>query len=261
MCGRYSLTYGDLGAIVAELDAILDPTAAELYRPRYNVAPTDTVVIGRAPDAQDDALAASTRPHLVPGVWGLRRDQRLIINVRAENAAARFPGAYRGGRCVVPADGFYEWTGERKARHASWFHAPDGAPLLMAGIFDEHRAEGTPPTFAVLTTAARAPVAAVHDRMPVLLSPESARRWLLGSAAGPVVADAVPLVSQAVSSRVNAVANDDPTCLLPPDGDGDRGSVAEAAPAQLGLFAPIRSTHPAGDELPNRRRPKRGGAR
>jgi putative SOS response-associated peptidase YedK len=258
MCGRYSLTYADLGAVVAELGALLDPAAAELYRPRYNVAPTNTVVIGRAgPDGE-------TRPVLVPGVWGLHRGPRLIINVRSENAAARFPAAYRSGRCVVPADGFFEWTGEKKDRRATWFHAPDGAPLFMAGLLDEHASTGAPPTFAVLTTAARPPVAAVHDRMPVLLSRDAALDWLRGDAPRLVPLEAVPLAARAVGAHVNAAANDDPACLLPANDANDANARVHggaSAPAQLGLFAPIGSTHAAGDGLTKPRRPRRGGAR
>jgi putative SOS response-associated peptidase YedK len=218
MCGRYTLTYSDLGAVAAELDALLDPAAAELHRPRYNIAPTQATIVARPGEG---------RPALVPAVWGLHRDGRLIINARSESAAARFSGAYQRGRCVVPADGFYEWTGERSQRRPLWFHASSGAPLLMAGLFEEH--DGAHPAFVVLTTAARPPVAAIHDRMPVLLSSESARRWILERPPRVLAPDDVPLVSQPVSPRVNGVVHDDPSCLAPPPPDAQAGE-------QLGLF-------------------------
>lgn len=217
MCGRYTLTYSDLGEVVAMLDAVLDPAAAELYRPRFNVAPTNAAVIARQGAGQ---------PALVPAVWGLHRDRRLIINVRSESAATRFPAAYQDGRCVVPADGFYEWTGERSERRPIWFHAPDGSPLFMAGLCDEAAQPGGSPAFAVLTTASRPPIAAVHDRMPVLLSREGARGWLLGRPPRVLHPDAVPLAARPVSPRVNTTVHDDPACL-----------VAMDEPAkQLGLF-------------------------
>ncbi len=223
MCGRYTLTASDLGEVVEMLDAILDPAAAALYEPRYNIAPTSAVIVAR-PDADEPR-----RPRLVPAVWGLRRgprgDARLIINVRSEGAATRFPEAYQRGRCVVPADGFYEWTGEARDRRPLWFHPAGGAPLLMAGLYDE-RAAPALPSFAVLTTAARPPVAAIHDRMPVLLSREGARRWLQGPPPRVLVPDDVPLSSRPVSPRVNSVAHDDPACLAPGDDAG----------TQLGLF-------------------------
>jgi putative SOS response-associated peptidase YedK len=124
---------------------------------------------------------------------------------------------------VVPADGFYEWTGERSARHPIWFHTPGGGPLFMAGIFDA----ADPPSFAVLTTAARPPVAELHDRMPVLLNREGARRWLLGQPPRVATGDDVPLAARPVSPRANAVAHDDPSCLEPAS-EADRLRLAEA---------------------------------
>jgi putative SOS response-associated peptidase YedK len=224
MCGRYTLTYENLDEIVAMLSAVLDPAAAELYRPRFNIAPTNAVVIARSGPAP-----SSPRPALVPAEWGLRRDRRLIINLRSESAATRFPTAYRDGRCVVPADGFYEWTGERSERRPLWFHA-GGAPLFMAGLCEDR--PGGAPAFAVLTTASRPPVAAVHDRMPVLLSRESARSFLLGEPPRVIHPDAIPLVARPVSPRVNTVAHDDPACL-----EGLEASHAPApAATQLELF-------------------------
>jgi putative SOS response-associated peptidase YedK len=220
MCGRYTLTYADLGAVVAELDALLDPAAAELYRPRFNIAPTQATIVARP---------RGDRPALVPALWGFHRDGRLVINARAETASSRFAAAFRRGRCVVPADGFYEWTGAERDRRPVWFHAPSGAPLLMAGLVEDGPADQASPAFLVLTTASRPPVASVHDRMPVLLSPEGARRWILDAPPRAVVPDDVALVSQLVSPRVNAVAHDDPACLAPPPPDGGPGE-------QLGLF-------------------------
>ena len=221
MCGRYTLTYADLGAVVAELDALLDPAAAELYRPRYNIAPTQATIVARP---------RGDRPALVPAVWGFHRDGRLVINARSETASSRFAAAYQQGRCVVPADGFYEWTGTEGARRPLWFHTRSGAPLLMAGLFEE--AAGAPPSFVVLTAAARPPVAAIHDRMPVLHSPEGARRWILGQPPRALAPDDVPLVGLPVSPRANSVAHDDPACLSPPPPEPPEGTSGK----QLGLF-------------------------
>lgn len=217
MCGRYTLTYSDLGQVAELLGAVLEPTAAELHRPRYNVAPSSACIIARPDDAH---------PVLVPALWGLRLSGRFVINVRSESAAARFRDTYARGRCIVPADGFYEWSGEKGHKRPVWFHDPDGRPLLMAGLLQEQ--PSAPPAFAVLTTSSRPPVDAIHDRMPVLLSPEGARRWL--SAAPRVVhADAVPLVGTEVSPRVNATAHDDPSCIEPARSEPQKGR-------QLGLF-------------------------
>jgi putative SOS response-associated peptidase YedK len=245
VCGRYTLSFQSLDGVLRELDAILDPAAAELYRPRWNVAPTNATVVAR--------LGEGDVPIIVPALWGLRRDaapparraaqsagvarppSRLIINVRSEQVASRFAEAWRAGRCVVPADGFYEWTGEKADRRPVWFHAPDGGPLWMAGVL-EPGASGGPPTFAVLTCEARGPVAAVHDRMAVLLSRDGARRYL---AAAPrrLAPDDVPLEARAVSKRASSVVNDDAACIAPVEAgeDAQRGGDGRKA-VQLGLF-------------------------
>jgi putative SOS response-associated peptidase YedK len=225
MCGRYTLTYHDLGEVAELLGAILDPGAIRIHHPRYNVAPTNPCVV-----AAVVAASGASGPAIVPATWGFHLSGRLVINVRGETVAARFPGAFAHGRCVVPADGFYEWTGGRADRRPVWFHGPEGRPLFMAGLL-HHEEPGAPPAFAVLTTPARPPVAGVHERMPVLLGAERARAWLL--APPPAVrGDDVALVATEVSPRVNTAAHDDPDCLLPPDAARD----ASEKRGQLGLF-------------------------
>lgn len=205
MCGRYTLTYSDLDRVAALLGAILDDAAVEIHRPRYNVAPATACVIARP---RGEALA------LVPALWGLRLTDRFVINVRAETAGLRMRHAYEAGRAIVPADGFYEWHGERAERRPVWFHAPDGSPLLMAALLEEQ--PSAPPAFVLLTTRSRPPVDAIHDRMPVLFTPEGAKRWL-ERAPRAVWPDAVPLAATPVSSRVNAIAHDDPACIAQDD--------------------------------------------
>lgn len=215
MCGRYTLTYSDLGQVAELLGAILEPTAAELHRPRYNIAPSNACIVAR-PDED--------HPVLVPALWGLRLSGRFVINVRAESAPARFRDEHARGRCVIPADGFYEWSGEKGHKKPVWFHDPEGRPLFLAGLLQEQ--PSAPPAFAVLTAPARAPVDAIHDRMPVLFSADGARRWL-AEAPRVVHPDAVPLVATEVSPRVNAAAHDDPACIEPARPEKGR---------QLGLF-------------------------
>ena len=204
MCGRYTLTYQDLGEVAQELGAILDPEAAAVYHPRYNIAPTQATIVARP---------RGDRPALVPATWGLHVGGRLVFNARLETAPSRFAAAWARGRCVVPADGFYEWTGPRDDRRPLRFHAPDDRPLFLAALFEEPAEVGAPPTFTILTTASRPPVAAIHERMPVLLSPASVGAWLSRPPRA-LRPDDLPLVATAASPRVNAVANDDPGCLV-----------------------------------------------
>jgi putative SOS response-associated peptidase YedK len=204
MCGRFTLTSPDLDSVAAALDAALPPDYAALYRPRYNIAPTDLHWIARGDGARRELTAAH---------WGLLRDGGApLINVRSESAGKRFPGARR---CIVPADGFYEWRDKRPY----WFHSPEERYLFMAALY--HPTDAGHITFTILTAPANPIVAPIHNRMPVLLPRLSIPQWLDGE---PLDAQGatVSLVGAAVSTRVNSVQNDDPACLAPDD--------------QLGLF-------------------------
>jgi putative SOS response-associated peptidase YedK len=185
-----------------------------VYRPRWNLAPGDQHWIVRK-EGQGSRL-------VVPAKWGFPTDtSRLLINARVETVAKRpaFRDAYRDRRCLVPADGFYEWRHESGRRgEPFWYHHADGSLLLMAGVFTG----GAHPAFTILTMPANDVVAPAHDRMPVVLSPEAARAWLDDPRFDPA-SSAVrlqlgrDLVARPVSTRVNSAAYDGPECLAPPD--------------------------------------------
>lgn len=223
MCGRLTLTEPDLSGVARALEARLDAADAALYRPRYNAAPSDLCFIARA-----DAGA----PRLLPARWGVRGPGgRQVINARSETASALplFREAWAGRRCLVPADGFYEWVGPRSDRRPIWFHrrGPGGGLLFFAGLYEEPAEAGGAPSFCVLTTAANGLVAQAHERMPAILDPAAARRWL--ARADPGLLGPAPeglLEGRAVSKRVSDVACDDPGCLEP----------SEPPPRQLGLL-------------------------
>lgn len=225
MCGRFTLTASaqelarTLGLGPAAFDAIE-------YRPRYNIAPTQPHVIVRERREERQLLAAT---------WGLvnswSRDAKRAaaqINARSEDVERRraFQAAFKKRRrCLVPADGFFEWTGTKAARQPLWFHRPEGGLLLFAGLHEswrpdpKHAPETWRRTFTILTTEANATVAPIHDRMPVILTQDGAAEWLYegndADAVRPLLrpaAEAV-LVAEPVSRRVNSVANDDPECL------------------------------------------------
>lgn len=205
-----TLTRQDVDLLADELDAVVDPGDASLYRPRYNIAPTDTHFV----------LVAEPQRTLRPAVWGFTSPDKSapVINARAETITQRplFRWALNKARCIVPGDGFFEWTGPAERRQPIWFHSPSGGLLLMAGLCAPGR-DGQP-AFVVLTTDANALVRQAHDRMPVILDADQAKKWL----AGPSVELLAPaadqvLVGTPVSSRVNSVRNDDPSCLGPAD--------------------------------------------
>ncbi len=206
MCGRFTLTERDLAKLAGGFLADLDPALAVDWRPRYNVAPGSAHLLLRG---------RGGRLRLERSRFGLGTHGQLRINARIETAAERpsFRDAWIARRCAVPADGFYEWGGPARDRRPTWFHDPDGRPLLFAALFGE--AEGGALAFAILTTAANGPVAALHDRMPVLLPEGSLAGWLAGAAA-PGAAPEGALADRPVSARVNAIGHDDPACLEPP---------------------------------------------
>ena len=204
MCGRMTLTVPDLREVAALLEAQLAPEDAALYRPRWNAAPTD----------QHWLLQADGR--LLPARWGFASATGLLINARAETAGrlAAFRDAFAHRRVVVLADGFYEWAGPKSDRRPIWFHPRAGGLLYLAGLSEEGK-DGKP-CFVVLTTDARGPVAAAHDRMPVLLPREQLRDWLERPESGLLVpAPEEILLGTEVSTRVNSVANDDASLLEP----------------------------------------------
>ena len=117
--------------------------------------------------------------------WGLvpfwandPRIGRRTINARAETVAEKpsFRAAFRARRCLVPADGFYEWTGPRGKRQPLNIHRADGQPLALAGLWESHDEFG--PTFTIITTAPNAYMSAIHNRMPVVLEPGDWDAWL-----------------------------------------------------------------------------------
>jgi putative SOS response-associated peptidase YedK len=208
------MTQKEVGAVAEDLGARYEESLAASWRPRYNVAPTQPAVIARLEDGQ---------PWLRMGTWGFAPPGggKLSINARSETADRRgmFARAFASRRCVVPADGFFEWTGARSDRRPIWFHAASGRLVYFAGIW-QPGPDGEP-AFAILTTAPSPEVAEVHDRMPVVLDVARARAWLERpdrALLGP--APAGWLVGTEVSRRVNDVENDDPECLAAPTPTG-----------------------------------------
>ncbi len=223
MCGRFTLTTNDYHAVAAALEAEVEAEDAHAYRSRFNVAPGDP----------HWAVVASVRGRRMrPASWGLpgpagnpAPSPTGHINARAETLHVRpaFVEALHERRCIVPADGFYEWTGPKDHRLPIWFHPADGI-LAFAGLWgeyvDDHTGEVTM-RFTIVTTAANDRVAPVHDRMPVILAADARAAWLdpttTVDAAQALLrpAPAALLEATEVSARVNRVANDDAACIVP----------------------------------------------
>lgn len=221
MCGRFTLTLGDAEEIARLLGIEPNPTFTARYRPRYNVAPTDEHWIVRSGHHGEPA-APGFPTEIVPAQWGAPQKKGQPILTRVENARARkmLDDPSAGHRCIVPTDGFFEWTGEKGDRRPVWFHRPDDGDLVLLGAICTEWRDGF--HFSILTTPANEVVAPVHDRMPVVVPTRDVARFLtttddeeLASMLRPAPKDA--LVAREVSSRVNVVGNDDAGCLAPPE--------------------------------------------
>ncbi len=236
MCGRYASTK-DPAALAAEFDA-LDATEDHAPARDYNVAPTKDVVtvVQRHPrDDEGEPDPDTTVRSLRVMRWGLipawAKDMSVgarMINARAEKAATTpaFRTSVAKRRCLVPADGWYEWKREGKAKQPFFMTRPDGHSLAMAGLWTVWRdpaVQDAPPvvSVAVLTTDAIGPLADIHDRMPLLMSPESWPAWLDPDTddVGELLATPPPLdlvgslELRPVSTKVNNVRNNGPELL------------------------------------------------
>lgn len=229
MCGRYASTRNAMD-LAASFGISADAVAADLA-PDYNVAPTKEVfaVVERPP--REDKDGAPTR-QLRVAKWGLvpswAKDPSIgsrLINARVETVTEKpaFKKAFRARRCLLPADGYFEWWGEKGNKQPFFIHPKDGAVMAMAGLYEFWRAPGDDWLFTVtvITTQAEDALGHIHDRMPMLVEPERWGAWLdpqrdpqglaeLLVPAAPGVLDATP-----VSTLVNNVANNGPELLTP----------------------------------------------
>ena len=178
MCGRFVLTL-PTDAVAGWFDAVVERTVAE--QPRYNICPTQTIAV---------AISREDGRHLVPMRWGFLprwykrpTDGPLLINARAETVAEKpaFRTSVRERRCLIPADGFYEWHRAKGRGKEPWFIYPRDAGLMaFAGIWREWAGpEGRHEvTCAIVTTASGEDLAQLHHREPVTILPDDFGLWL-----------------------------------------------------------------------------------
>ena len=216
MCGRASLT-----ASPEELEEAFGLEAAPTVTPRYNIAPSEPMLVVR-PDHAGKPEATLLR-------WGLVRPgseyAKAPINLPIEHAArGAMRRTLRERRCIIPLTGFYEWKRAGKARQPFNVRRKDGKIFGVAGLWDRLEGGDTDPleSCLVLTTAANDVVKPIHDRMPVIVDPASYSRWLASPArGGPELMAAFQhlsedlLESYPVSSLVNKAGVEDPRCLEP----------------------------------------------
>ena len=221
MCGRYTL-----GAPDDDLADLFDLPEVPSLEPRYNIAPTQPVAVVRLAEAREVRELQMLHWGLIPS-WS--QDAGVgarMINARSETAAAKpsFRAAFRHRRCLIPADGFYEWqrTGGRKQPH--YIRRRDQGPFALAGLWEHWEGPEGPviESCTILTTASNELLGPLHDRMPVILDPAAYAEWL-----DPSITDAArvrpflrpyeadDLVAYPVSTHVNNPRNDDRRCIEP----------------------------------------------
>ncbi|HVR23465.1 MAG TPA: SOS response-associated peptidase [Candidatus Polarisedimenticolia bacterium] len=234
MCGRYRLSrrkqlveeYFDCGS--EEPDWV----------PRYNIAPTQPVAVIRQNPKEPVRELSLMRWGLIPS-WA--KDPSVaagMINARSESASTKpaFRDAMKSRRCLIPADGFYEWMRTGKAKQPYCFEVNEGELFAFAGIWDRWKDPSGQwvKSCSILTTVPNAVTSAVHDRMPVILDSDAYDLWLDPGMTNVTEAsallrpcDARLMRSYPVSTRINHVVNDDAECSAP---------VVEVAQIQDRLF-------------------------
>jgi len=239
MCGRQTNTFSwaqirellTFGGIQADFGDF-DPD-----RPRFNLAPGQRhYVIGGVIGAEEAQLRAR------PALWGLiphwakdRNIAQKTFNARGESVADKpsFRDAFRSGRCLVPASGYYEWSGPKGKRQAYWIHPEAGDPIFFAGLHSLWtKGEAPLHSYSVVTRPSEGRLREIHPRMPLVLAADAWEDWLFGAAE-----DTDPLRMHAlvdeldlrpVSTRVNSVENDDARLLdetQPPREEPEQGSL------------------------------------
>ncbi len=225
MCGRF-VQYSPLQTIQQILDV---GTVSFEVIPNYNVAPTQKIIT---------VIKHNNENKLEKLHWGLvpfwAKDISIgsrMINARAETVSQKpsFRNAFRKRRCLVPADGFYEWKGEKGNKQPYYVSIPSGEPFSFAGLWEtwtdkETGEESVYKSCTIITTAASESIREIHHRMPVILDPKFHEKWLNAGIQDPkeleiILKDGLihDMKYYPVSKLVNSVKNNDPNCIKPVD--------------------------------------------
>ncbi|MDA0656611.1 MAG: SOS response-associated peptidase [Proteobacteria bacterium] len=235
MCGRYSIT-----SPLESINNLFQTDSRLNLAPRYNVAPTQDVPVIRAIPTGGTGKAkrdlAMLRWGLIPAWAKEAAIGSRMINARSETVAEKpaFRAAFQQRRCLLAADGFYEWTGGANGPKQPWRITLEGGGLFgFAGLWESWRdpSAGAIESCSIITTEAASGIAHIHHRMPVILMPEAFEAWLMApanDAASLMAPYAGPLSFHAVSKRLNSVANDDASLIEETEPD--------IQPKQLALF-------------------------
>ena len=221
MCGRYTLKT----PVERLAEKFQFPEIIPL-KPRYNIAPSQSVaVVRRFPDDRDRKLAMLRWGLLPLWVKDLSKVQQPI-NAKAETAAEKpmFRDAFKRRRCLVPADGFYEWKQNGGHKQPVYIHMKDGEPFAIAGLWEHWEGQDGQviESCTLLTTEPNDVLAPIHNRMPVILDPKDYAQWLdpdqqAADGVKPLLRPYPPeaMTYFSVNLRVNNPRNDDVLCIEP----------------------------------------------
>jgi putative SOS response-associated peptidase YedK len=229
MCGRYTFTSAP--EAMRQLFRYLEQPN---FPPRYNIAPTQPIAIVRL--VEGERRFALVRWGLLPSWVKDPKAFSLVINARGESILDKpaFRAAMKRRRCLIPADGFYEWQKAGDRKRPFFIHAKMGTPLAFAGLWETWTGPNGEEleTAAIVTTRANGTLAPIHDRMPVIVPPEAFDLWLNCNDVDAKTAEAMiapapgdVLEAYEISTAVNRTANDSPKLLEPV------AAAAEPAPA------------------------------
>lgn len=233
MCGRYTLVKKPISIGSDNKRKISFPPSIGskeyLFKARYNIAPTQNNLVIRKDLEAGTLTANEMRWGLVPSWSKSGSTTSLLINARSETIADKpsFKAAYQRRRCLVPADGYYEWKRQRRINQPYYLQLKDEELFCMAGIWETWHdpAGNSSESFAILTTQANALASKIHDRMPIILQDEGAHEWLDGNPETIETESRFNFFAAISSDRmqcrmvnpiVNNNQNDSPECIEPP---------------------------------------------
>jgi len=222
MCGRISL-FAELGDLASQFRFALGQTNDD-YRPSWNIAPTAPILVIRADGNERSASVMS---------WGFTfrsrsgsGSSRPLFNARSETLGQRpaFRTAFAERRCLIPANGFYEWRSDGGGKTPMWIHRPDERPFAFAGIYNTRSSEAG----SVITCEPNSLMSPIHNRMPVILSDEQYDQWLDPEADIDALSallmprDWPDMTAWDVSNTVNRAGTDGPQLIERVDGTTPR---------------------------------------
>ena len=231
MCGRYTLTKAPQSVPRSKGQPLkVTKGSSDPFEPRFNIAPTQNNLVLRQTVDAPDLEGVYMRWGLIPSWSKGERTNQLLINAKSETAAEKpsFKAAYRRRRCLVPADGFFEWKRQRKTAQPYYFQLSDEAVFFMAGLWEAWQDDqgDSIESYTILTTRSNDLMARYHERMPAILLDDHLEKWLEGDPAitdtserlrffEPI--DAERMKCRPVSHFVNSNRNEGPDCLNPPE--------------------------------------------